>query len=675
MASPHPGAYANTPALRGALMALSPVPLLLLARFQPRVMGLTSTRDLAWFGGALATCAALAGAAWMLARLPRLARLMAATGVVGAGSLAMGGLTGSPGSALAMLLICGTFLALIFPGPARPIAPTLPPAQRAARGAAWAGLGVWVFGLLGSHPGHGFWPAVAVMVLAAGFGLHWLVRCAPARARMRWFIGSIALAALGVVATRGHSTGMLAALGLIPISLLWNTRHFDLEDDPALDLLEMVLADPARAIVATFLLLVLAGGTVLSLPASGVTADAVPGIDAFFVATSAACVTGLSTLDVSSQLSGLGLVTLLLLIQVGGLGIMTFSTAALTALGAGLGMRYETTAAGLLGLGSRHGLVASLRTVLAVTFISELIGAAALTLTFHQHGDGWPMALWRGVFHAVSAFCNAGFALQGDNLGAYHDDPVVLHLIGALTVVGGLGPAVVVGLPALLRRDVGSLQIRIVVFVTAVLLAVPTALIAALEWNNALAGLSGWDRLHNAWFQSLSLRTAGFSSVSLESLHPATIVVLCAVMFIGGGPGSTAGGVKVTTFAILVLGVIAAMRGRDYVEVFGRRLPHNMMYKAAAIATMGVISVLGGFLALLVTQDMPFEVALFETISALGTVGLSLGGTGLLDAVGKLIVMGCMFAGRVGPLTLFILLSDLQAEAPSGYPTEDLSVG
>ena len=675
MASPHQGLPANIPALRGTLTTLSPVPLILLARFQPRVMELSSTWDLAWFGGTLASCAALAAAAWVMGKVPSLGRLMAAAGVVGACNVALGGLLGSPGSALAILLVCGALLAAIFPGQGRPIEPSLPSAQRRARGAAWAGLGVWVFGLLGAEPSNGFWPQMAVMVLTAGFGLHWLVRCRPSRSRMRWFVGAVLVSALATLAARGHPTGMLATLGLIPISLLWNTRHFDQDDDSFYDLLELVLTDPARAIVASFLVLIVGGGTLLSLPTSGVSADAVRGIDAFFLATSAACVTGLSTVDVSKQLSGLGLVTLLLLIQLGGLAILTFSTAALSALGGRITARFEASSVGFRGIANRYGLAESLRTVLAVTFISEFVGAVALTLTFAQLGDSWPMALWRGVFHAISAYCNAGFTLQSTNLVAYQSDPVVLYIVGGLSVVGGLGPAVIVGLPALLRRDQGSLQIRIVVLMTAILIAAPALFIGALEWGNALAGLPWTDRVHNAILQSLSLRSAGFSSIALDSLQPGTVLWMCAVMFIGGGPGSTAGGVKVTTFAILVLGVVAAMRGRDYVEVFGRRLPHNMMYKAAAIATMGVLSVFCGLLAILVTQDMPFRVALFEVTSALGTVGLSLGGTHLLDEVGKLIIMACMFAGRIGPLTLFILLSELQAEAPSGYPTEELSVG
>ena len=362
MASPHQGLSANIPALRGALTTLSPVPLILLARFQPRVMELSSTWDLAWFGGTLASCAALATAAWIMGKVPSLGRLMAAAGVIGACNVALGGLLGSPGSALAILLVCGALLAAIFPGQRRPIVPVLPSAQRRARGAAWAGLGVWVFGLLGAEPSHGFWPLMAVMVLTAGFGLHWLVRCRPSRSRMRWFGGSVLVSVLATLAAREHPTGMLAALGLIPISLLWNTRHFDQDDDPFFDLLELVLTDPARAIVASFLVLIVGGGTLLSLPASGVSADAVRGIDAFFLATSATCVTGLSTVDVSKQLSGLGLVTLLLLIQLGGLAILTFSTAALSALGGRVTARFEASSVGFRGIANRYGLATSVHT-------------------------------------------------------------------------------------------------------------------------------------------------------------------------------------------------------------------------------------------------------------------------------------------------------------------------
>jgi len=195
------------------------------------------------------------------------------------------------------------------------------------------------------------------------------------------------------------------------------------------------------------------------------------------------------------------------------------------------------------------------------------------------------------------------------------------------------------------------------------------------EWSHTLTGLGLWDSLHNSWFQSVTLRTAGFNSVSFTDLQPATFTVMILLMLIGGSPGGTAGGIKTTTFALLLLSASAAVRGRFPVIVFSRAIPHRTVYKAAAIATAGVASVILGVLAIQVTQAIPSDMALFEVVSALGTVGLSLGGTGLLDEVGKAIIIVCMFAGRVGPLTLFVFLSQRARRIPWEMPEEEIPVG
>jgi len=298
-----------------------------------------------------------------------------------------------------------------------------------------------------------------------------------------------------------------------------------------------------------------------------------------------------------------------------------------------------------------------------------------LTGLFVLEGDAWPTALWRGVFTSISAFCNAGFALQSTNLVPYQQDALILHVVGALITVGGLGPALIIGLPVLVRHDRASLQTRLALAVSALLLVVPAFAIAGLEWTNTLAGLSVTDRLHNAWFQSVTLRTAGFNSIDLEALHPATRTLMIVCMFIGGSPGSTAGGIKTTTAALLGLAVIAAIRGRTEATAFGRRITHGSIYKAAAIGTMGLVSVGGGMAALQLTQALPDHVLLFEIVSALGTVGLTIGGTAQLDDLGRIIVALAMFMGRVGPLTLFLLLTERESTRVATFPSEAIAVG
>jgi trk system potassium uptake protein TrkH len=301
-----------------------------------------------------------------------------------------------------------------------------------------------------------------------------------------------------------------------------------------------------------------------------------------------------------------------------------------------------------------------------------------LLVGFLAAGEPSDTALWRAVFTSVSAFCNAGFALQTDNLIPYQTNPLVLHTVAALITLGGLSPAVALAAPRWLRRQKTtpiSVQAKLALVASLVLAVVGAIFFLAAEWSGSLAHLSFGDRLHNAWFHSVTLRTAGFNSVDMLALSPATVAMSLPWMFIGGSPGGTAGGVKTTTAAILLLAVIAAVTGRDRVVAGGRTIPHRTVYKAAAITTVGAATVFVAFVALLLTQTMPWHVAIFEVVSATGTVGLTIGGTPALDDIGKLVVMACMFAGRVGPLTLFMFVSQRTRRAVWERPEEDLDVG
>lgn len=437
------------------------------------------------------------------------------------------------------------------------------------------------------------------------------------------------------------------------------------------DVLDALLATPATLMVVSFGLLAFVGSILLLLP--GATSSPISGLDALFTATSAVCVTGLAVLDTPGTFTGFGQLCLLLLIQVGGLGIMTFATAAAVYLGRRLGVREERVAAELLGSSqSRQDLRGALSIVLKVTFFTEALGAALLWPAFMRHGDGPLTALWRAVFTSVSAFCNAGFALQSDSLVPYQSDAFVLGVLSLVIVVGSLGPLVVVGLPRLRRQ--GTLHARLVVAVSAILLVVPALLFIATEHDASLAGMGWVDTLSNAWFQSVTLRTAGFNSVDLTQIAPATWTLMILTMFVGGSPGSTAGGAKTTTLGVLLLAVAATVRGRPHAEAFGRRIPHRTVYEATAITTLGVLSAVVALFALQLTQRLPLRTALFEVVSALATVGLSIGGTAQLDGIGKILIILCMFAGRVGPLTLFLFLAG-RTQQGRRYPTEPVQVG
>ncbi len=439
------------------------------------------------------------------------------------------------------------------------------------------------------------------------------------------------------------------------------------------NLLDALLTKPATLLVVSFAVLGALGAAALLLPISTRSPDGISGIDAVFTSISAVCVTGLSTLDTPVVFSGFGQFVLLVLIQIGGLGIMTFATAAAVYFGQRLGVKQEKMAAELIGSSqARQDLKGALSTVLGVTFLTELVGALCLWPLFVQSGDGVGQGLWRAVFTSISAFCNAGFALQSDSLVSYQEQPLVLLVISAVIVIGSLGPMVVVGLPWLRRQ--GRLHARLVVVVTAVLLVVPAFLWMAIEGDASLDGLGTVDAITNSWFQSVTLRTAGFNSVDLAQTHPSTWTMMVVVMFVGGSPGSTAGGVKTTTIGVLLLAVLATIRGRSEAEAFGRRIPHRTIYEATAITTVAVLSACVALWALQLTQTIGLRSALFEVVSALATVGLTIGATGELDGVGKVIIMACMFAGRIGPLTLFLFLVSRIREG-CRYPLEAIQVG
>jgi trk system potassium uptake protein TrkH len=277
----------------------------------------------------------------------------------------------------------------------------------------------------------------------------------------------------------------------------------------------------------------------------------------------------------------------------------------------------------------------------------------------------------------VSAFCNAGFALQGDSMEMFREQPIALLLVALLIVLGGTGFVV---LAAVVDRLAGprrplAVQSRVVVSATVVLLLAGTLVYALAEWDRSLAGLGAVDKLVNAFFQSATLRTAGFNSVGLSVLAPATTFFMMTFMFLGGSPGSTAGGIKTTTAAVLLAAVRSAMRGLRSVNLFRRAVPADVVVRSVVIVAVSALVLAGGFFALLVVEDQPFVELLFEAVSAFGTVGLSLGATAALSPAGKLVVAALMLAGRLGPLTLALLLGSKRGPDRHGYPEARIMVG
>lgn len=424
---------------------------------------------------------------------------------------------------------------------------------------------------------------------------------------------------------------------------------------------------PALVFVAGFAALILIGTILLSLPAASRSGDRTSLVDALFTATSAVCVTGLVVVDTATHWTSFGQVVILVLIQLGGFGFMTSSIALLLLIGRRPRLRERMLAGESMGGSTLGGTLRLVRRVAATTAIIELIGALMLLLAFSRHAS-FGIASWWGVFHSVSAFNNAGFDIQGEfrSVTAYQRDWTVLVPLAGLIILGGISYTVLADVAR--RRSWRRLSVdtKLILSTSAVLLLAGTAMMLATEAANpsTLGPLTWPDRLLNAAFHSVSLRTAGFNAVPMSELHEQTQFFNMALMFIGGASGSTAGGIKVQTFSLLFLAILASIRGSDYVVAFGREIPHAQVYRALSVALLAVAMVFAVALILTVTEPFGFTDVFFEAVSAFGTVGLSTGITPELSIWGRFIVMATMFVGRLGPLTLVLALA-ARADRPN----------
>jgi len=436
---------------------------------------------------------------------------------------------------------------------------------------------------------------------------------------------------------------------------------------------------PARAVALGFLLAIVIGTLILMLPAARPDHQATPWMVAFFTSVSAVCVTGLVVVDTGTYWSAFGQGTIMALFQLGGFGMMTSAT--LLGLMVNRSPRLRTrlitqAETRSLGLGDISGVA---RLVLAVTVISQLIIAAILTLRLRVgYGISWDEAAWSGLFHAVSAFNNAGFSIHADGLVRYAADALILLPIMLAIVIGGIGFPVLQDLRYRFRDPRHwSLHTKLTLTGTLVLLFVGFLVVLAFEWNNArtLGIFSPVEKLLNAMFISVSARTAGFNAVDIGALTPETWALHYFLMFVGGGSAGTAGGVKVGTVAVLVLLVVAEIRGHTDTEAFGRRVGASAQRQAITVLAIGSLLVVLGTLLLLRVSHFPTDQVIFEVISAFGTVGLSTGITADLPVAGQLVLTLLMFFGRVGTITLATSLVLGERRMPYRYPEEHPIVG
>lgn len=440
-----------------------------------------------------------------------------------------------------------------------------------------------------------------------------------------------------------------------------------------------VVSHPARGVALGFLLAIVLGTLLLMLPAASAGGTSAPLIVAFFTSVSAVCVTGLVTVDTGTYWSTFGQLTIMVLFQLGGFGMMTAAT--LLGLMVNRSPRLRTrlmtqAETRTLGLGDVRSVA---RVVLVVTLLSQGVIAAVLALQMHfGHGLNWLEAGWSGLFHAVSAFNNAGFSIYADGLMRYAGDALVLVPIMVAIVVGGIGFPVLHDLKLRLHDPRHwSLHTKLTLVGTLILLAMGFCSTLLFEWDNVrtIGQFSIAEKVLNSMFISVSARTAGFNAVDIGALTHETWALHYFLMFVGGGSAGTAGGVKVGTVAVLVLLVLAEARGHSDTEAFGRRVGASAQRQAITVLALGSIMVVLGTLFLLRVTDFPTDQIIFEVISAFGTVGLSTGITAQLPASGQLVLTLLMFIGRVGTITLATSLVLGERRMPYRYPEEHPIVG
>lgn len=426
---------------------------------------------------------------------------------------------------------------------------------------------------------------------------------------------------------------------------------------------------PVRIIVSSFVIIIVIGGVLLTLPVSARNGQTTPFINALFTSTSATCVTGLAVYDSWTHWSAFGQVIILGLIQLGGLGLVAFTTGFTLFMHHKLGLR-DMQLASEYTSGNLMDIPRLMRTILIWTFACEAAGALLLMLRFVPKFGLY--GIWVSVFLSVSSYCNAGFDILGFetpdvSLQNYVNDPLVCLPICALIIIGGIGFIVISDIHAWGMKKYSkeekhphlTLHTRIVLITTATLLVIGTALVFVFEYNNTLADMTIFQKIHASFFQSTTARTAGFASVNQGDLLDITKIVTIFLMFIGASPSSTGGGIKTTTFVVLIGTVLSVLRGQDETILQRRRVDKSVVYRSLAILFLSTLVVLTTTSVLLLMEnDTKSAISLlFETVSAFATVGLSTGITPLLSSISKAALIITMFIGRVGPISLVLALT------------------
>lgn len=435
-----------------------------------------------------------------------------------------------------------------------------------------------------------------------------------------------------------------------------------------------------RTIAIGFLGIILAGTVLLALPIASADGKAVDLLTALFTATSATCVTGLVVVDTYSGWSAFGKTVLLTLIQIGGLGFMTIGVFVAVLMKKNIGLKERGILQESMNMLQIGGIVRLVKKITIGTLLIEGIGAVLLSIRFIPQ-MGWIRGIGNGIFHSISAFCNAGFDLMGkteeySSLVSYSGDVLVNITIMALIVTGGIGFLVWDDLQKKkLRFKEYLLHTKIVLVVTASLLLGGALLIYLFERNHLMADMGAGEKVLTSLFASVTARTAGFNTIDVGGMSASSKLVTIVLMFIGGSPGSTAGGIKTTTFAVMLIFVWANLRNSHGSNIFGRRLEEEEIRKASIVVTINLLLAVAAAVILCGMQSFPMEDVLLEVFSAIGTVGMSSGITRQLNTVARVIIILLMYCGRIGSMTFALSFTERKKVAPVQLPAEKIIIG
>ena len=434
----------------------------------------------------------------------------------------------------------------------------------------------------------------------------------------------------------------------------------------------------SQILAGGFFIIILIGAVILNMGFSSAKGESIGFLDALFTSTSSVCVTGLIVADTGTYWSDFGKFVIMLLIQIGGLGFMTIATLGVIISGEKLSYSKKLLIQDSLSSEKTSDIIKFCKKIILVSLFIELVGAICLSIAFVPE-FGFVKGLCYGIFHSVTAFCNAGFDIMGNfsSLTAYFNNPIVNISIMLLIILGGLGFSTIFDINRKRAFKKFRLNTKIILITTAILIVIPTFLFFIFEMNNpkTLGSMNFGEKILASLFQVVSPRTAGYNTIELSQMYDSTKFLTIILMFIGGAPASTAGGLKITTFAIIIISVYCLFKQRSEIEIFGRTIPFKNLNKALVSLVIGFTLIITGTMIILSNSDFDFLTVLYEVTSAYATVGLTLGITTKLNAICKITLIILMFMGRVGSLTVLYSFIKTDSKKKYKYPKEEINIG